>query len=269
MSLLDFGIPRELFRAEGDPGAGTGGSGTDPTDTKAERKRFVTEKIDERYKPVEVRELLARYGDKADVALENVVAKNNDIVQRLMRQNAEMEFDLAQARKQVETHEASIKTLTGERDGLKQQIEAEQRAQRASVAEGLLKTAAAGDEVRARRLRAYLKLDGYDIDAEGEGDKAKLMLVGADGKRHNFDTVVNDSFYERYSDVKPSSDAPLGGGQGGGTAPTGTSGYHRDSGTGAPSEGKPGSTGSKVAAAMREQMKRDAERTSLDNLGGN
>lgn len=189
--------------ADGDDAQGSG----DPTS----KKRFVEDKVQERYKPRDVREYLARYNNNAETALEHAIAQNNEIVERLMRQNAEKEYELAAAQSTLKAKDETIKTIEGERDTLRQTIEAIEGDKRRAKAEDLLKNRI-GDETLVRRTRAYLKLDGYDIEVDGEGDKAKLMLVSGD-RRHNFDTVVNDAFYAKYPDAKPQGDDPLPTGQ--------------------------------------------------------
>lgn len=182
---------------------GEGGGGGEAAD----RRTFVEKQLQERYKPREVRELLAKYGDNAEVALENLVSQNNDMVQRLMRRQAELEYDLLAAQQSTTSLQAQVEAVAKERDEAKASLDGIARARRQEEVDRQLK-ARFDDEAIARRHRAYLLVDGYTLDVDGEGDKAQLMLVKGD-KRHRFETIVNDAFYERYADAKPQGDTPL------------------------------------------------------------
>lgn len=196
---------------EQESGEGAQG-GADPV---VPRKQYVEQQLEERYKPREVRELLARHGDKAEIALEHVVKEHNEMVQRLMKKSAELQYDLEAAQAQIKVKDADIHTARTERDALKAQIDEAQAAQRGEQVKSLLSDKFP-DPVIARRHRAYLKDLGYELDVQGEGDKARLVVVKGD-QRHNFETVVNDKFYEMYDDARPAGDTPIP--PGGGSQP--------------------------------------------------
>lgn len=179
----------------GDPQAGGGAPS---------KESYVETKLEERYKPREVRELLARFGDKAEVALENVVKEHNEMVKRLMKNAASLEFDLAAAQKAIETSKSETTTLQTAHDQLKAQLDGISAKERSANVEAALAKRFNDDKTLVTRHRAYLKLEGFDLDIEGD----KLMVVNGE-KRHNFDTVVNDAFYSRYEDAKPAGDTPL------------------------------------------------------------
>lgn len=189
------GLRPMLQEQAGDADGGAGGT--------EDRKRYVSEQVEERFKPRQVRELLARYGDKAEVALEHFNDEHNDMVKRLMRRNAELEYDLKAAQKQVETEQAARKQVEAERDEISNMLaERTAKERQAAIDDALRKRFK--DDTLVRRHKAYLKLDGYELELDGE----KLMLVKGD-RRHNFDTVVNEQWYERYADASPASDTPL------------------------------------------------------------
>lgn len=238
MRLAD-GI-RHYLQEEDDDAKGGGGS---PTPT--ERKRYVEQQLDERYVPREVRELLAKHGDKPEIALEHVVKENNDVVQRLIKRRAELEFDLQAAQNELKARDDQIKAVEGERDTAIKQLEERTAEERGEALNAKLKTRFNDDEVLVRRHQAYLALDGYALELDGEN----IMLV-KDGKRHKFDTIVNDAWYERYTDAKPASDTPL----------------PRDNPPAPPRAGNNGSSelGKEIAGAFQ---KRDEISRKFANLG--
>lgn len=189
------GLRPMLQEQAGDADGGAGGI--------EDRKRYVSEQLEERFKPRQVRELLARYGNKAEVALEHLNDEHNDMVKRLMKRNAELEYDLKAAQKQVEAEQAARKQVEAERDEISNMLaERIAKERQAAIDDALRKRFK--DDTLVRRHKAYLKLDGYELELDGE----RLMLV-KDGRRHNFDTVVNDDWYARYDDARPSGDTPL------------------------------------------------------------
>lgn len=173
-------------------------------DVPVSRKQFVEEQLSERYKPREVRELLARYGDKAEVALEAAIKEHNEMVNRLMRKAAELEYDKIAAQKASEATQVTIKALEAERDDFKGQLDAITAKERTAAINAALEAKFNGDKVLATRHRAYLRDADYSLDLDGE----KLMVVKGD-KRQHFDTVVNDAFYATYPDARPTGDTPL------------------------------------------------------------
>lgn len=205
MQILGYYWP-QAAADDGDGGAGA------PSD----RKRVIDQRLEERYTPVEVREVLARYNNDPAVALENVIKKNNDLIKRLMASEEGLKFDLAAAQQQVEDVKAQVAAVTKERDEIKGELEKVQQGERQARIDQLLK-ARFNDDALVRQHKAYLKLAGYEIELDGDN----LMLVAGD-KRHRFETVVNDKFYEAYPEIKPASDNPLP--QGGAGAPTGGTG---------------------------------------------
>lgn len=192
----------EIFNLqEQDDDTGAGGGGSEPID----RKRYVQQQLDERYKPRQVREFLARYGDKAEVALEHALKGSDEMIERLMKRQAELEYDLKAAQTQVKSEAERVKQVEQERDQARTDLEAHTTKERQATIAAKLKDKF-GDDVLVRRHIAYLNMDGYTVELDGD----RLMLRQGD-KRHNFDTIVNDAFYERYSDAKPGSDTPLAG----------------------------------------------------------
>lgn len=185
---------------QSEAGEGDSGGGENPAQG---RKAFVETEVEKRYKPREVRELLARYGDNAETALENVVKQNNDLVERLMRRQAELEYDLRSAQQHVETAKQEAAKIVEERDQAVAKLDAIEVEKRQARVDEVLKERFPDDAI-ARRHRAYLKMEGYDLDIDGD----QLMLT-REGKRHRFDTVVNDDFYSKYDDAKPKADDPL------------------------------------------------------------
>lgn len=184
-----------LQEQAGDDKGGAGGT--------ADKRRFVEERLDERYKPREVREVLARYGDKAEVALEHVISETNDLVKRLMKRGAELEYDLQAAQKQVETEQAARKQVEEQRDQLSKTLEERTAEEREKAIDAALMERL-GDETLVFRHKAYLKYEGFEIELDGD----KLMLRQGD-RRHRFDTIVNDAWYDRRKDARPASDTPL------------------------------------------------------------
>lgn len=184
-----------------------GSVSTEPTVGNDDRKAFVDKQLADRYRPREVREIMAKYGDNMEVALEHAIQQNNEVVQRLMRKQAELEFDLLAAQQSTTASKAQVDALTAERDGLRTKLDGLDAAERAKAAERLL-SERFKDAALVLRHKAYLLMDGYKIEVDGEGDRAQLMLVKGD-KRQRFDTVVNDEFYARYADARPTGDDPL------------------------------------------------------------
>lgn len=176
------------------------GGGTGGTD---ERKRYVESKVEERYNPREVREVLARFGDKAEVALEHVIKEGNDLVRRLMKRQAELEYDLKAAQNEVESERQARKQVESERDQVRATLEERIAQEQQALIDDKLKERF-GDDVLVRRHKAYLTMDGYTLELDGD----RLMLRQGE-KRHNFDTIVNDAWYARYDDARPSGDTPL------------------------------------------------------------
>lgn len=193
-------MSRNLWPLQSEAGEGAGGAGENPAQG---RKAFVEEEVKKRYQPREVREYLARYGDNAEVALENVVKQANEMTERLMRRQAELEYDLRSAQQQIETAKQESAKVVEERDQALKQIEEHAAKERQAKVNDLLDKRFA-DPVMVTRHKAYLHLEGYELDADGDN----LMLV-KDGKRHRFDTVVNDDFFTKYPDAKPKGDDPL------------------------------------------------------------
>jgi len=181
-----------------DPQGGAGGGGE-----PVSRKQYVEAQLEKRYVSREAREVLARYHNDANVALENSLRESDEIIRRLMKRQAELEYDLQAAQSEVKSSAERIKQVEQERDQLSA-ILAERTAKEREAAISAKLKERFGDDTIVRRHQAYLHYDGYTIELEGD----RLMLRKGD-KRYNFDTIVNDAWYERYDDARPSSDTPL------------------------------------------------------------
>lgn len=184
--------------------AATEGGGGDASPDKKQR---VDEEVQKRYRPREVRELLSRYNDDPIAALEHMVEQSNDLVKRLMTAEEGAKFDLGTAQAQIAEFKATVAAITKERDDARAVVQAAEAKQRQGAVAEAMKRQLDGDETLALRTRAYLKLEGYDIDLDGD----QIMLTRGE-KRHKFATIVNDDFYTTYPDAKPVSDNPLPGG---------------------------------------------------------
>lgn len=180
----------------------------DGSKSREERLQDATDlALKRRYKETTYQDIIAKYGDEnLDRAIRELVAKTNDIFQRMVRSETELQFDLAEAQAKIDAAEETVAAANRERDEARASLEQVTHKEREEKVNGLLEEFS---PKKSRTLLAFLRLEGYSL---GLTDDGKLAAVAEDGTKQPIGNIVNDDFYARNPDARPASETAVAAG---------------------------------------------------------